>query len=79
MKARDSFEKVSASKAKIVVGMSAHGKRIIFVDKNNKHTDFPTCNVEESWEHVRLCDKNKQIRDEWIKSAKSKFIEIIQK
>ena len=60
MKGRDSFEKATASKAKLAVGMSAHGKRTIFVDKNNKHTDFPTCNVEESREYVTLCDKNKK-------------------
>ena len=79
MKARDSFAKTIENKVKCAAGLNMHGERIQLIDKNSKHADCPTCNIEESWKHVTLCDKNKQIRDKWLKSTKAKFKEIIKK
>ena len=64
MKDRDSFAKATVGKENLAGGMSTHSERAKMIDKNNKYTDFPTFNSEESWEHVTLCNKNKQIRDE---------------
>ena len=51
-------------------GLSIHGERKLLTDKDNKRADFPTCNVEESWEYAILCGKHKQIRDDCIKVSK---------
>ena len=50
---------------KITVGMSMCGERIKITHKNNKHADCPMCEAEEEWEHARMCNENKQKRDEW--------------
>ena len=75
IKAKDSFVKATASKVKCAAGTSTHDEMIKFIDKSNKHADCPMCDTEESQEHVVLCEKNRKIRDEWIKSMKVKFKE----
>ena len=56
-KARDSFAKDTARKEKCVAGTSARIERIKFIDKDNKHTDYPMCGAEESWKHVVFMTK----------------------
>ena len=71
--------KNKARKIKYTAGKNTYGERIKAIDKKSKKVDCQTRNAEESWEHVALCDKHKQIRDEWIKSLRIIFNEIAKK
>ena len=76
LNARDSVSKSAISEIKCSVGLSICGKRIKTIDKKNDFSECPSCDKEESREHVLLCEKNKKTRDEWISSVKVKFKEI---
>ena len=56
LKALDSFSKPTASKIKHAAGLNMNGERIKLIDKNNKNDDCPTCNAENLWEYVMICD-----------------------
>ena len=55
------------------------GERIKVIDKYNNYDYCPLHNEEELQEHATLCDKNKNIRDDWIAIVKVKFKEIAKK
>ena len=59
--------------------MSMCGERIKITHKNNKHADCPMCEAEEEWEHARMCNENKQKRDEWTQNVQAKFKVTIKK
>ena len=56
-----------------------HGERIKLIDKKNRHAVCPMCNEIETWEHVMLCEKQKEKRVEWLQNLKIKFDVILKK
>ena len=54
-------------------------ERIKLISKSSEHTHYPTRSTEEPWDCAILRNKSKQAREEWDKSMKVKFNEMIKK
>ena len=48
-------------------GINHYRKRIRTIDKGNAKSLCPMCGENEYLEHVMLCEKNKEEREEWKK------------
>ena len=60
---RNVFTCCTTSLIKCIAGVNLYGERINSIDKSNKTAEFPVCGEKEDWEHLLLCEKNKNERD----------------
>ena len=58
------FSSITPSMTKCASGMTYFGERIKKIDKSNKTLACHMCDVDEDWEHVILCEKNKENNEE---------------
>jgi len=79
IEAREGFSNSTTSKIKCAAGLNMYGERIKLIDKKNRHAVCPTCNEIETWEHVMLCEKQKEKRAEWVQKLKTQFDVILKK
>ena len=49
---------------KYIAGMNLYGDIIKRIDKRNKTAVCPTYGEKEYWDHVLMCEQNKNKRDE---------------
>ena len=67
IEAREGVSNSTESKIKGGAGTNICGERIKLIDKMNMNMVCPLCNEVETWEHVMLCNKQNEKRDEWLK------------
>ena len=56
-----------------------HGKRIKLIGKSSMHACCPLCESKETWEHVVLCDKMKNKKEDQIKKLIEKLNDAAKK
>ena len=49
-------------------GLNMWGDKIKVIDNRNEKDGCPMCSNDETWEHVKFCEMNKEIREEWIEN-----------
>ena len=72
IEAREGFASSTVSQTKCAAGLNRHGEKIEVIDKSNTHACCPLCKLNESWEHVFLCGKIKNMREAQINMMQKK-------
>ena len=73
MEAREEFTNITESQIKCAAGLKTHIERIKVTDKGNTHAVCLSCDVIATWEHVMLCKKMKNKRDDWVNKLNKKL------
>ena len=71
--ARNVFASCTPSMIKCTAGINQYGERIKKIDKSNKTAVCPICGEIEDWDHVLLCEHNKNNREKWVKDLEMKM------
>ena len=61
---KSSMKHYTSSMIKYIAGMNLYGDIIKRIDKRNKTAVCPTYGEKEYWDHVLMCEQNKNKRDE---------------
>ena len=71
--ARNIFASCTPSMIKCKEGINCYGERINRIDKSNTISVCPSYGEIEDWEHILLCEQNKNQREEWVTSLETKL------
>ena len=55
------------SMIKWVIGMNYYGEMINHMEKSNTKAACSLCGEIEDWDHMFLCEQNKNEKQEWVK------------
>ena len=79
MEAREEFTNITESQIKCAAGLNMCGERIKVIDKGNRHVFCLASNAIETWEHVVLCEKMNNKRNDWVNRLKNKINDALKK
>ena len=70
--AKDLLSSSTSNMIKCTAGINHYGEILKKIDKHNKTAACPGCGADEDWEHVILCEKSKENREELMKALETK-------
>ena len=79
LEAREGFTSNTQRQIKCAAELNMHGERIKVIGASNKHACCPLCEPKEKWEHVVLCEKRKNKKDDQIKKLIKKLNDAAKK